>query len=553
MGIEVCSWLGETTLYRGQKLLLPAKLVYIIVGQTALLSLALGFLAAVRANGHIPLAQGPAIFFEENPQAKTYIVTFLATTLSTFSSFLFTQAVRHAIVISLTRPVPISTLGFGILISRKSLIFNREYKWVVISAVLFLATLAQTARQHYIESSLLSIVDQSGAASATAQAGYPALVDFGGWAHDTSTRGIFPIQLQDFTDTAGDVNLRNLTKLSAINNELFPPSISAITYAMSQQGLGANVSCRTADLDETTDPPLVREAQPYGDFTYWNVSTVCSDDGYVSVGAFSSNNNTLFSINCHGNVDNSGKLEPTYTAIIDGQNAYSGTFVCSVTPQIQNTITNYTDSIISSHFDESSTPVPAKDIGWAALYAVSAAVNYGQSELRNSIGDSIQAIFADEALYGKGTTDGYLELLEAYISGIVEFTGTAIKTNLTLVGGPFNGNPPANMTRYIAGHATVSTVGWQYNTVTSSLVLIPAVFVGLVCIFITLVAQWYNRGIPLHHADFDPNNPWRLMAAASAGGMTSVFHGVDEDHVKEGLENRVMLGQVGGRDGFVHV
>lgn len=109
------------------------------------------------------------------------------------------------------------------------------------------------------------------------------------------------------------------------------------------------------------------------------------------------------------------------------------------------------------------------------------------------------------------------------------------------------------MTRYIAGNATVSTVGWQYNTVTSSLVLIPTVFVGLVCIFITLVAQWYNRGISLQHADFDPNNPWRLMAAASAGGMTSVFHGVDEDEVKEGLENRVMLGQVDGRDGFVHV
>lgn len=99
----------------------------------------------------------------------------------------------------------------------------------------------------------------------------------------------------------------------------------------------------------------------------------------------------------------------------------------------------------------------------------------------------------------------------------------------------------------------MNTLGWQYKTVTSSLVLIPAVFVALVSIGITLVAQYYNRGIPVNHADFDPNNPWRLMAAASAGGMTQVFGGVDEEHVEEGLEKKVILGQVGGRDGFVYV
>jgi hypothetical protein len=83
------------------------------------------------------------------------------------------------------------------------------------------------------------------------------------------------------------------------------------------------------------------------------------------------------------------------------------------------------------------------------------------------------------------------------------------------------------------------------------LFLIPIVCVALESISITLVAQFYNRGIPKNHADFDPDNPWQLMAAASAGGMTQVFHGVGED-VKVGLDERIMLGQVGGRDGFVH-
>ncbi|KAJ7925783.1 hypothetical protein B0H13DRAFT_2314191 [Mycena leptocephala] len=146
---------------------------------------------------------------------------------------------------------------------------------------------------------------------------------------------------------------------------------------------------------------------------------------------------------------------------------------------------------------------------------------------------------------------------EAYIQGIIEFTGTitfnqAVKTNLSLTDGPFQGNPPSTMTRSVTGNATVDTVAWQYKTMADGLFLIPIVFVALASISITLVAQFYNRGIPRNHADFDPDNPWQLMAAASAGGMTQVFHGVGEEDVKVGLDERIMLGQVGGRDGFVH-
>jgi hypothetical protein len=105
------------------------------------------------------------------------------------------------------------------------------------------------------------------------------------------------------------------------------------------------------------------------------------------------------------------------------------------------------------------------------------------------------------------------------------------------------------MTRPIAGNAIISTFGWEYS-ITSGLVLIPITFIGLASILIILIAQFHNRGIATSHADFDPNNPLRLMAAASAGGMTHIFHGVDEEDVNGGLEKKIRLGRVGGRDGF---
>ncbi|KAJ7187634.1 hypothetical protein GGX14DRAFT_409020 [Mycena pura] len=539
--------------------------VYIIVGQIGLLSFALGLVAAVRVRGQIPLGLGPALFYQDNPH-------------------LFTQAVRHAIAVALTRPVSLSTLGYSILISRRSLVFSTE---IDLSSTAFrdqFNDLWSSTLQDYsktglpplsswltpisfaVDSALFSVIEEAGAASATAQAGYPALVDFGGWAHDVSTRmclllqktgpdmvitegGIFPIQAPSLT------NVTNTTQLITVNTVPFSPSdsTSPVTLAMNQQGLTAVVSCEAAKLDDTTDPSLTRSSQTSGDFTYSSVSTVCANGTTFAetAGAWTSGTNpgfTFFLVGCE-NVDASGTT--TYTAIIDGQQAYQGTYKCIIAPQIQNMISNYTGSIIDTEFDESSTPIDAGPSGFAGFYALSAVFGYGQSELRNSVGDAIQGIYSDQ-VYAQEPTDVFVELLEAYIMGIFEFTGTAVKNNLAVAGGAFNGNPPPEMTRSIAGNATATSLGWQYNTITSGLVLIPTIFVALVCIVITLVAQYYNRGIPPSHADFDPNNPLRLMAAASAGGMMHVFPGVDGEHVEEGLEKKVMLGQVGGRDGFVY-
>ncbi|KAJ7064681.1 hypothetical protein C8F01DRAFT_1229220 [Mycena amicta] len=560
--------------------------IAIIVGQLALMVLAFGFLGAVRHKGQIALGLRSAAFLQRNPQVKSYLFTLLANALSLFSSYLFTQAVRHAILVSLTRPLALSTLEHGLSISKKSIIFNKHYKWMVGSAAVFLVSLGQTpgwsslftpnaivysvpiqgtefdmtspsfqdefvrlwnqTLQPFLDSAILSIIDSSGAASATAEAGYPALVDFGGWSHTTSTRGVFPIQFHQ--STTGLSPATNGTQLITYNTSPFPSStpVSRVSWRLTQQGIKAFVSCKEAILNETSTPPLFRFSEVLGTvggtpFTFWNTTTTCGTESN-SATSITTTNNTLFMVGCES-VDDSG--QQTFFALIDGQGTYESTYVCTIQPQIQNMVVDYSDVYVTSNFDNTSDPVPAGPVGFAGFYTVQSGVTYGQSGVRNTVGDAMVALFANQV------NPDIRPLLEAYISGIVEFTGTALKTVLSLNSGPFSGNPPANMTHSINGTAFVNTVGWEFKTAASIAVLIPVILFAVLTIAIAVVSQLYNRGIPLRNVHFDPNDPLLLMAAASAGGLSSTFHGIDDDDVDKNLRKRVILGQVDGREGFV--
>lgn len=107
--------------------------------------------------------------------------------------------------------------------------------------------------------------------------------------------------------------------------------------------------------------------------------------------------------------------DPTVVAaIIDGQGLYTGTYICTITPQIQNMIANYTDPFISINFDDSSPATNAGAIGFVGFYAVYSAFVYGQSTSHNSIGDSILAIFKDQ----DNTT--FLEILVGHLLSLLK-------------------------------------------------------------------------------------------------------------------------------------
>ncbi|KAF7367598.1 hypothetical protein MSAN_00823100 [Mycena sanguinolenta] len=522
----------------------------IIAGQTLLLAFSWGFLSAVRSRGQIPLSRILAELIEENPQSKTYVITFLSTTLSTFSSYLFSQAVRQAILARLNNPTSISTLRLGISVSTRSLILDLEnIKVPLVTGVFFLAALGQTASwsslltpndmivytpMHgteidfssealvsqfpqyydklavYLGSALLSVIDTSGATSATSLLGYPTVLDYAGLAFEGSastgsTGGIFPIVIN-----------ANKTNFLTYYDSPLPPFHTSYNVTMSQQGLTAAVSCqnRTGQLDATSDPPFQRFATQAetvignGDaisYTALSFMSACSGVTKYTIPYISSTNDTVIALACPQN-DTSGGYMNTYTVTIDSQGRYGE------------------------------------------------GIMYGQGTTRNAVGDVIESILTDQ-IAGNELVN-YLTLWEAYIRGVVEFVGTAMKWQLAAPGGLLQSQPPSNldaMIKSINGTAITTTLGWQYKRLASFAVLIPSTFFAIASIFIVLFTQFQSRGVPVQHVAFDPSNPLALMAAASAGGMGNTFDGLTKEHVKQGQRNKVKLGQVGGKVGFVEV
>jgi tripartite-type tricarboxylate transporter receptor subunit TctC len=111
------------------------------------------------------------------------------------------------------------------------------------------------------------------------------------------------------------------------------------------------------------------------------------------------------------------------------------------------------------------------------------------------------------------------------------------------------------MRRNIIGSALTVTVGWEHNVGVNNAILIPSTFVAVASILIVLFAQCLKwvRGTAIEHVDFDPNEPLELMAAASAGGMVDTFAGLTKNDLEEGGGKKVILGQVGAKDGLVQV
>ncbi|KAJ6536934.1 hypothetical protein B0H19DRAFT_1270623 [Mycena capillaripes] len=521
----------------------------VIGGQSVLLAIAYGFFAALHVRGQIPLSPTLSELARRNPQAKTYLVTFLATALSALSSYLFSQAVRHAILVYLSRPMSVSTLGFGILISRRSPIFQRrQLKWVFAGGVFFLTTLGQTASwtslltpieiiistplegseidlsspalgtnfeqlwnatsgiQNYIESGIASVMDISGAADVDAVAASLSLVDFNNWIYAESTRGILPTNLVDSADEYSMVN-----KLITTNTQPFPGPTTGFNFnfSMIQQGLTANASCEYQQLDANSDPPLVRFTDQVeiavGDelrqYTVAGMSTTCSDEQTVQ----------------------------------SDQWVYPWELAGGV---------------------EAPTPAPAT-VSYAVIYALEEALSYGQSSTNNVVTDSITTILANQGVEQSSLsyTLSYPLLLSAYIQGVIEFAGTVIKTDLASSTGPLSAGIPSEMRRDIFGAALTVTVGWEHNAGVNNAILIPSTFVAIASILIVLFAQCikWARGTAIEHVDFDPNEPLLLMAAASAGGMVDTFPGLTKEALEDGGRKRVMLAQVGGRDGLVQV
>ncbi|KAF7320615.1 Protein arginine N-methyltransferase [Mycena chlorophos] len=567
--------------------------VYIVGGQVALMAVALTILWVTRSRMQIPMSKLQVEFFTDNPQVQTYTFTLLANAVSLFSAWLFTEAVRHAMVIGLTRPMTISTLSFAVKISKNGVIFDRDLKWVAVSVVVFLLSLGQTPGWSslftpgpitvYVPVSgtgldfndtslqnalgdlwsswlftpvnnvqILPSLLESGFASANALFGLPAVIDFQGYTHTVSTHGIVPVTLT--SDTALSSEVKDLYKVS--NLETWPPSTNTtnVDFVINQQGVTANVSC-TPTAFAALEPQISREVIPVADLNHyyiWNVSNTCGNDQIILTDY---NNNTLVMVTCMYNTSGTS----VYRTSVDGQGRYAGDYQCTMGASIVEATANYTSNgrTITTKPIAGQATALSNLLDYPAYNVTKELLEYAQTNDGSIVGDMVLSVMsaqsADGGLEPVIDHNKFAETLEAYLSGVIELTGTIIKNTLAqnLTWNSTSSDPYTIPTRPLTGHAIVQTLGWEYKSLSSNIVLLPIFIFGIATILIALVASFVGRNAPVRYADFDPNDPVLLMAAASAGGMANVFGGMEEVHLEQSMERRVRLGNVRGRDAFV--
>ncbi|KAJ7883072.1 hypothetical protein B0H13DRAFT_2538563 [Mycena leptocephala] len=571
-----------------------------------------GFVAVTRGRGQITLNTVVAEALQRYPRGTTYVFTLVATGLATVSSYLLSQAVRHAVVMYLKHPVALSSFDFALSISQQSLIFDKELQaipWVFTAAVFYIATIQQTSRRvplptrwstllspisiqvatplegteldmttdafhsrfndlwlntttlySFVDSALLSIIDASGSTRANWAAGYPGALAFEGYAYWNSTGGTIPIQLYPAANNAQG-------HLPTLPTKPLPSFYTSFNASMSQQGLTASVSCQLQDLNADSDPPptsvvepanLTLSEQPY---TIVEVGSTCNGQP-ISYPVISGGNDTLTINTLSPLVCPSAYLPDTttYRIIIAGRGGYDpanigageGSVVCEITPVIQNMVTSYSIfeiAYLSSTADPNYPPIQGGAAGMGWAAVFGLATAIELGQ--GPFRNGVGNSIVSIFRDQRMQTISYPALWEQYIQGVIEFVGTALKWELTIPTGPLGGSPPDTMLRKINGTILTATFGWQYNATANLLLLLPITFVAFASIAIVLVPTVQYRGcmVAVRHKDFDPCNPLFLLAAASAGGLGNTFVDLRKESVEAARKTKVKLGHI-DRDGL---
>ncbi|KAJ6539639.1 hypothetical protein B0H19DRAFT_1240307 [Mycena capillaripes] len=91
-----------------------------------------------------------------------------------------------------------------------------------------------------MRSSLITVIDASGAASANSQVGYVSVLDFAGWVYVASTMGIFSTEFADPTNATF-----NASNLVTYNTRPLPRIGSDFNISMNQERLTITASVST--------------------------------------------------------------------------------------------------------------------------------------------------------------------------------------------------------------------------------------------------------------------------------------------------------------------
>ncbi|KDR69960.1 hypothetical protein GALMADRAFT_128086 [Galerina marginata CBS 339.88] len=598
--------------------------IAVIIGQTLLLIFSWTFFALTLTEP-VPLSYSAATYVQKNYQTVTLIVTLIATLLAVCSVTLYAGAIRYALARSLARPDSTTSLYVifaSIHLSKATPIKNFiRPSWTILSILCALAVSIQTAgyttlllpKQIVLPTIMvgseldltspgfqslmvanaekvtpvyfthvLSLSESSGSNAVSTHFSLPSVLNFNHFSYANATMGLLPLALEDVTSkllsaTGNTIppSVKTKNKKGQIVQPKKAPAALPVQFTITQQGFTANVSCETRVLNATTSPSVVLNSVTDAIFnqnmTLAQIAVMCpgdtvADTFFSDPVITSVNVDAVYGASCPF-VNPEGRHQ--WNLVLTGSGMYKqlGTVICSIFPQVTTVTVDYSvnsklSGSTSPNFLNSTYPViSAVDAPWLGDFAVDLFLRglyVGQGIVGNSMGDSILAFW--ESL--SNSTETANEVLAEYVRGVIELSGTLLRTAYTQDDNGLFANggstSPDDMRVATNGTHFVTTIGWHQDPATSAGILVAPTFVSLLAILIVIVTliKTRNHPEPRESHYFDPGDILHIISASTAGGEAKKLPPLDEISVKNSDKMLISLapvGEAGSKPGFILV
>ncbi|OAX39862.1 hypothetical protein K503DRAFT_799312 [Rhizopogon vinicolor AM-OR11-026] len=587
-------------------------LLLTIFGQTVIMGFAWGFTGGILFEKVIALPDRTVRLIVEHPTVLTLIVTLISTALSIITSGFFTFAVKEALRHHLSGPMTLFKLRTAIALSRPSWVLRRKYlglsaltlavfamieflnsswstlllptpvQWPVTltGTELNLGSAAFTSQLSndlvtYSANSVLAPAFQtinvltllSGISAVDVEGGVQtsSIFNFNGVSYNRSTGGVLPA-IQEYAGSSntpsgvglafsgGSVPVHSSFDWGRDFAESGTQGIGK-NYTVTQQGFSANVTCQGIDrsVDSFSITPTVTQGPSNNTFLTWVAAVNCSGNAnsmpYVTLG------------NAAGQLDpaSQGFLpavvcpDPQLTSFNPFKfdifmagigKYYLPTTVCEVVPYMTTVNVTYNGAIITvdpvgTSSDLTSSPSLPLSQYIASVMDYQAGSN--QAPTKNTIGDFLTA-------YGNNDTTLMYSQLEDYWRGIIEFSGTQLRSGYSAAGQYPSNEIPSNMTVSTQGTMYITTYGWDSNHRTFILLIVVITMIWgatVLAAAYSLIKEKYS----FTDRSFDFSDPVHLIVAAAAGGLQGSLRELNSDTIEDREDLMVQFVDVYDKEG----
>ncbi|KAF8837128.1 hypothetical protein BDN67DRAFT_973404 [Paxillus ammoniavirescens] len=399
--------------------------------------------------------------------------------------------------------------------------------------------------------------------SASSKLGFPGAFNFNGVTYNGSTGGILPA-VDGYT---GSIGVPTQTGL-AFSGGSVPAHVQfsgydstyrglSANYTVVQQGFSANVSCQQRDLGAGQQLSLtyVSEFVPVQSsgavgyqLQHLNVTVSCWGSYTISSQFFVPTNSSGVVDETRAGIipmvvcptqDNQGALTNQSLAIVF-QGFYEYDFipptVCEVNPLVTTVSAQYNAGVVDIN-DTITTEVlseNAKNVQGVVSTLLSWHATSAQGLTSNIIGDAIFSIYSTQPTQNTSFSQTLLnEILENYWLGVVEFTGTYLRSGFSAQGNFPDNVIPSDMATDVEGTMHVSTMGWTFHSRAFEYIIAPASIVAVIIFISVCVWARYRWWAPTKYNDssaiqlaFHPDNEVHRVVAVMAGDdLAEVFGG----------------------------